>query len=114
MKSVIFFTTIFPILIKFIKYDIYDKHYTLYIDNESKKTIGIILMFYSLLLTFFTIINIRRKISLLKIYLFTNIINFTLSIFYIIYKKKQSATDISCIFIIILNIMWLFLENNKQ
>jgi hypothetical protein len=113
MKTAIFFTTIFPILIKFIKYDRYDKHYTLYIDDESKKTIGIILMFYSLLLTFFTIINIRRKISLLKIYFFTNIINFTLSIFYVIYKKNLSTIDISCIFMIVLNIMWLFIENDK-
>lgn len=111
MKSVIFFTTIFPVLIKFTKYDRYDKNYAFYINDESKKTIGIVLMFCSLLLTFFTITNIRRKISLSKIFFFINIINFILSIIYVIYKNIPSIIDISCILIIVLNIMWLFIEN---
>lgn len=68
-------------------------------------------MFCSLYLTFFAIINIKRNISLLKTYFFINIINFIVSVMYIIYKKDISPPDIGCTLIIILNIIWLSIKN---
>lgn len=112
MKSTItiFFTTIIPLLSKFIKYDKYDKYYSLYINDESKKIIAIILMSCSLCLTFFSIINIKRNISILKTYFFINIMNLIISILYIIYKKNISMPDVGCLFIIVLNIIYIYIN----
>lgn len=110
MENVIYFTTICPIILKYIKYDQSDKYYSLYIDHESKKLIGYILMICSLCFTFFNIINIRKNISLLKICFFINIMNFFLSILYMIYKKNILIPDIGCILIIVLNITWLSIK----
>jgi hypothetical protein len=107
MKYIILFTTIFPSFIIYIKSGEIIK------SNDIKKSfIATILMFFSILLTILMFINMKYGISLLKTALLINIINFFVTILYMIYKNNTNMQSICLILIPLLNIIYIY-KNKK-
>lgn len=107
MKYIILFATIFPSLI------IYSKSNEIIEINNFKKTfIATILIGFLLLLNILMIINMKYKLSLLKTIIFINIINFFVTILYMIYKSNTNMQSIYLILIPLLNIIYIY--NKKQ
>jgi hypothetical protein len=107
MNYIILFTTIFPSLL------IYFKSNEIIEINDTKKVfITTILISFSILLNILIFINMKYKLSLLKTILFINIINFFVTLLYIIYKSNTNIQSMYLILIPLLNIIYIY--NKKQ